>query len=62
MAETNVSVEDAVAGLIKSQLVKGKVELDQSTIDRIVSTPKGHRPDPSTYLSQENIDEHLSHF
>lgn len=31
-------------------------------IDKIVSIPKGSRPDPTTYLSKEYIDKHLSQF
>lgn len=41
---------------------KGTSILDQSVIDDILSTPKGSRPDPSTYLSQEYITNHLSQF
>ncbi len=37
-------------------------DLDQETIDKILSIPKGERPDPSTYLSQDYIDKHLSQF
>ncbi len=40
----------------------GKVNLDQATIDKILSTPKGQRPDPSTYLSQDYIKAHLLEF
>lgn len=36
--------------------------LEQATIDEILSTPKGFRPDPSTYLSQDYIDLHLAQF
>ena len=36
--------------------------LTQAQIDDIISIPKGARPDPSTYLSQEYIDEHLAMF
>ncbi len=36
--------------------------LTQSQIDDIVSIPKGSRPDPSTYLSQDYIDAHLAQF
>ena len=34
----------------------------QSQIEDNVSVPKGDRPDPSTYLSQEYIDAHLAQF
>jgi len=34
----------------------------QEALDRIVSTPKGERPDPSTYLSSRYISEHLDLF
>ena len=36
--------------------------LTQSQIEDIVNAPKGSRPDPSTYLSQEYIDAHLGQF
>ena len=36
--------------------------LTQSKIEDIISTPKGIRPDPSSYLSKEYIDKHLSQF
>ena len=36
--------------------------LTQSQIKDIVNTPKGSRPDPSSYLSQEYIDAHLAQF
>ena len=39
-----------------------KEVLDESKINEILSTPKGSRPDPKTYLSQEYIDNHLSYF
>ena len=44
---------------IESRLDSG---LMQSKIDEIINTPKGSRPDPSTYLSQEYIDAHLAQF
>ncbi|MBP3489312.1 MAG: hypothetical protein J6K53_13050, partial [Roseburia sp.] len=39
-----------------------KSNLTQDVIDEIVSKPKGNRPDPKTYLSQEYIEEHLKQF
>lgn len=36
--------------------------LTQSKIEDIINTPKGNRPDPSSYLSQEYIDAHLAQF
>ena len=36
--------------------------VDEKKISEILSTPKGSRPDPTTYLSKEYIDSHLSHF
>ena len=36
--------------------------LSQTKIDEILATPKGQRPDPSTYMSQAEIDEHLARF
>ena len=38
------------------------VPLTQSQIDKILSAPDGHRPDPKTYLSKAYIDQHLSEF
>jgi hypothetical protein len=37
-------------------------QLDPKVIDEVLSTPKGKRPDPSTYLSKDYIDKHLSQF
>lgn len=36
--------------------------LTPSQIDDIIKAPKGQRPNPSTYLSQEYIDQHLDLF
>src|SRR6202021_567588 len=36
--------------------------LDQATIDSIKAIPKGSRPDPSTYMSKDQIDAHLAKF
>ena len=36
--------------------------MDETKINEILSTPKGSRPDPTTYLSKEYIDNHLSYF
>jgi hypothetical protein len=36
--------------------------LDRATADRVLSTPKGARPEPSEYLSKDYIDEHLAQF
>jgi len=36
--------------------------LDQATTDRIKAIPKGSRPDPSTYMSKDQIDAHLAQF
>ena len=36
--------------------------LNQEKIDTIVNTVKGQKPDPSSYLSQEYIDNHLGEF
>ena len=38
------------------------VPLDTTKMTEILNIPKGMRPDPSTYLSQEYIDVHLSEF
>ena len=36
--------------------------LTRSQIDDIIKTPREQRPDPSTYLTKEYIDHHLSQF
>lgn len=36
--------------------------ISDATIDQIVSTPKGSRPDPSSYLSKDYVDAHLEQF
>ena len=36
--------------------------LTQLKIEDIINTPKGNRPDPSSYLSQKYIDAHLAQF
>ena len=52
-------IQAVVTDEIESRLDSG---LMQSKIDEIINTPKGSRPDPSTYLSQEYIDAHLAQF
>ncbi|MEI7369014.1 hemagglutinin repeat-containing protein [Pectobacterium sp. 1950-15] len=37
-------------------------KLSQSKINEIVNTPKGQRPEPSTYMSKAEIDAHLAKF
>lgn len=39
-----------------------KSGLTQEKINEILSMPKGNRPNPTTYLSKEYIDEHLAQF
>ncbi|WP_312282046.1 hypothetical protein, partial [Oscillibacter sp.] len=36
--------------------------LTRAQIDDIIKMPRGQRPDPSTYLTKEYIDHHLSQF
>ena len=36
--------------------------ISPSKLDEILSAPKGTRPDPSTYLSKDYINQHLSMF
>ena len=50
---------DEVKKVVESGLDSG---LTQSQIEKIVNTPKGSRPDPSSYLSQEYIEAHLAQF
>ncbi|BCZ45186.1 hypothetical protein psyc5s11_12530 [Clostridium gelidum] len=48
-------------GAGKADILKN-AGLDKLKVDEIVSIPKGSRPDPTTYLSKEYIDTHLSQF
>ncbi|MCG7626001.1 hypothetical protein MHM97_21805 [Epibacterium sp. Ofav1-8] len=41
---------------------KRRAGLTDEKIKEIVGTPKGQRPDPSTYMSKAEIDEHLAKF
>jgi len=47
---------DDTDGLVRS------AGLTQKQINDIINIPKGQRPNPSTYLSQEYIDQHLNMF
>lgn len=40
----------------------GKTNIPKDKFDEIVATPKGSRPDPSTYMSKADIDAHLKPF
>lgn len=40
----------------------GKTKIPKDKFDEIVNTPKGSRPDPSTYMSKADIDAHLKPF
>lgn len=57
--------DDAVESAIKygddaiSTMNRG---ISPSKLDEILSAPKGTRPDPSTYLSKDYINQHLSMF
>ena len=42
--------------------IRAGVPLSQSIVDEILSKPKGQRPDPRTYLSEEFINKYLSEF
>jgi hypothetical protein len=58
----NKSVYSAPAAATTTPAGTTGPALDQATIDRIKAIPKGSRPDPSTYMSQDQIDEHLAKF
>lgn len=58
-ADATKYADDVVEGAIEGSLKSG---LTQDVIDEIVSAPKGSRPAPSTYLTQEYIDAHLAQF
>lgn len=56
-----------VGGVVARKLPVSKVNkisnpLSQSKIDQIIATPKGERPDPSTYLSKGYMDNHKEMF
>lgn len=40
----------------------GRTNIPKDKFDAIVTTPKGSRPDPSTYMSKADIDAHLQPF
>lgn len=42
--------------------ILNKAGLDEKKVNEILSLPKGSRPDPKTYLSEEYIEGHLSNF
>ncbi len=56
-----VNKMDGIEEVSKADLLKNS-GLDKVKVDEIVSIPKGSRPDPSTYLSKEYMDIHLSQF
>ena len=59
-ADGGAVLNDAdVGSAVNNNLNSG---LTQSKIKEIVNTPKGSRPDPTTYLSQDYIDGHLAKF
>ena len=69
VADTIGAVTATVAAFATAKAVKtwnpegGRTpQISQEKIQEIVSTPKGVRPDPSTYLSQDYIDNHLADF
>jgi hypothetical protein len=41
---------------------KNELNVERDTISRIRAMERGERPDPSTYISQNKIDEHLAQF
>ncbi len=57
--EILTKVEKNVSNGLEGGLNAG---LTNAQIDEIVNTPKGSRPNPSTYLSQDYIDTHLAQF
>ena len=59
-ADGGAVLNDAdVGSAVNNNLNSG---LTQSQIKEIVNMPKGSRPDPTTYLSQDYIDGHLAKF
>jgi hypothetical protein len=53
---------ESLAATRNTYLANSAASLDQATVDAILSTPKGSRPDPATYLSQDYINSHLAQF
>ena len=58
---------DEALDSLKKGMTPDEVRLDKGIlssekIKEIVNTPKGSRPDPTTYLSKEYIDAHLAQF
>jgi len=56
----DTAVDDIARQL--DEVAAGMGILDQSVIDEILATAKGSRPDPSTYLPEEYIANHLAQF
>ena len=60
------AVDEAVEAVGKGSKAVGKdkihAEISKLKFDDIINTPKGNRPNPSSYLSKEYIDRHLSQF
>eukprot|EP00828_Plagiopyla_frontata_P014789 TRINITY_DN1927_c0_g1_i8.p2 TRINITY_DN1927_c0_g1~~TRINITY_DN1927_c0_g1_i8.p2 ORF type:complete len:440 (-),score=55.90 TRINITY_DN1927_c0_g1_i8:85-1404(-) len=66
VANAAIGKSDDVVDLVdevgnKADILKN-AGLDKLKVDEIVSIPKGSRPEPSTYLSKEYMDIHLSQF
>ena len=54
-------VKSGIKWVTEADILK-KSGLDKLKVDEIVSIPKGSRPDPSTYLSKDYIEQHLKQF
>ena len=64
IADLNVAREGKYVDELKQldEVIEGTSILDQSVIDDILATAKGSRPNPSTYLPEEYITNHLAKF
>lgn len=56
------AVDSPTAPAISPVTATKPVPLSQAAMDKIVATPKGSRPDPSSYLPADYIEGHLAKF
>lgn len=60
VAQGVVRQTDEVAGRLTT--TANRLGIPEADVRRIVETPRGDRPDPTTYMSREAIDQHLDAF
>ena len=61
LSDEAVALSDNVAGAAARNL-PDRLTLSRAQVDEVLSVPKGARPDPSTYMTKAQIDEHLALF